>query len=358
MSEGGASRRDLISGRLFRQTLAAAGERLADGLTPVVPTRGPTLMLRTAAMGTDFDVLLNPEQGHQQVQAASAALDEVARLEQQYSVYREDSELSACNREAHAGLCPLEPGLYQLLRRSAELSVQTDQAFHPAAGQLIRLWRTARRAGQLPDRAAVDRLVAAMQISCLQWDDAAHAVQFLDPALEFDLGAIGKGYAVDRAGAMLDAEGVENWLVHGGKSSVRVRGGHAGHDGWPIALQNPLLPDRPYLTLLLKDAALSTSGTAVQWFRHEGQRYGHVLDPRTGWPVERMLSVSVIAPDAALADALSTAFFVLGVENGLRCCDNFPEAGVMLFPLPEDGRTLEPVLHNIDAERVFPSATP
>jgi thiamine biosynthesis lipoprotein len=107
------------------------------------------------------------------------------------------------------------------------------------------------------------------------------------------------------------------------------------------------------LTLLLKDAALSTSGTAVQWFRVGGKRYGHILDPRTGWPVETMLSVSVIAPEAALADALSTAFFVLGVENALRCCDNFPEVGAILFPFPADGRTVEPILHNVPETRVF-----
>jgi thiamine biosynthesis lipoprotein len=178
-------------------------------------------------------------------------------------------------------------------------------------------------------------------------------IAFDRPGVELHLGAIGKGYAVDRIGQMLLERGVENCLVHGGKSSVRAHGTHAGHDGWPIGLMNPLLPDRPFLTLLLKDAALGTSGTAVQGFRHAGQRYGHILDPRTGWPAESLLSVSVVAPDAALADALSTAFFVLGVENALRCCDNFRQVGAILFPVPQDGRTLQPVVHNIPPERLF-----
>ena len=98
----------------------------------------------------------------------------------------------------------------------------------------------------------------------------------------------------------------------------------------------------------------ATSGTAVQWFRHEGKRYGHILDPRTGWPVDTLLSVSVIAPDAALADALSTAFFVLGVEKSLACCDNLPESvGAIFFPLPKQGQVLEPILHNVSAESWF-----
>ncbi|MBM4076185.1 MAG: FAD:protein FMN transferase, partial [Planctomycetes bacterium] len=95
---------------------------------------------------------------------------------------------------------------------------------------------------------------------------------------------------------------------------------------------------------------ISTSGTAIQWFRHEGKRYGHIIDPRTGWPVESMLSVSVIAPDAAMADALSTAFFVIGVENALKCCDNLPQVGAIFFEPPHQGQTLKPKIHNVPKE--------
>jgi thiamine biosynthesis lipoprotein len=176
----------------------------------------------------------------------------------------------------------------------------------------------------------------------------------LREGIEFNLGAIGKGYAVDQACETLLSHGVTDYLVHGGRSSIRASGCHGELDGWPIGLRNPLLPDKPFATLLLKDAAIGTSGTAIQWFRHEGKRYGHILDPRSGWPVESLLSVSVIAPDAALADALSTAFFVLGVEKSLKCCDNIPSrVGAIFFPLPSQGQSLEPILHNVPSERWF-----
>jgi thiamine biosynthesis lipoprotein len=338
-----ANRREFLAGR--------AGRAEMDSVAP--PSRGPTLMLRTTAMATDFDVILNPDGPEQQIAAASAALDEVQRLEAQLTVYRDDSELSALNRTAHERLVTVESKLYELLRHGGEIHRLTDGAFDHASGAIIQLWQQCRRESRVPDADEITQTLLRTGVQHVRFDDDQQTISFDQPGVAFNLGAIGKGYAVDRAGEMLNREGVADWLVHGGKSSVLAHGRHASHDGWPVGLQNPLLPDRPYLTLLLKDAALSTSGTAVQWFRHEGKRYGHILDPRTGWPVETMLSVSVIAPDAALSDALATAFFVLGVEKALECCDNFPEVGVILFPLPKDGRTLAPIIHGVPAERVF-----
>lgn len=352
-----SSRRDFLTGQALVAVAQDAGAALADELAGrPVPGRGPALMLRTSAMATDFDVLLNPGASSDQLTAASAALDEVARLEQQYSTYRPDSELSHINREAVLRRVTVEPRLLDLLARGLDISRLTDGAFNPISGQLIALWRQARREDRLPSEEELRRAVAAADVEQVTIDPERGEIAFSRPGPEFNLGAIGKGYAVDEAGRILDDAGVECWLVHGGKSSVRVRGRHGNHAGWPISLQNPLLPDRSFVTLLLTDRAMSTSGTAVQWFRHGGRRYGHILDPRTGWPVDGLLSVTVLAPDAALADALSTAFFVLGVEKALACCDNFPEVGAILFPLPADGRTLGPILHRVPADSLyFPS---
>ncbi|MFO0916978.1 MAG: FAD:protein FMN transferase [Planctomycetaceae bacterium] len=352
MTDSAANRRDFLTGQAVRDALAP----VASTLSGAIPSRGPTVMLRTTAMATDFDVILNPDGPDAQVAVASAALDEVHRLESQLTVYRDDSEVSVLNRTAHERPMTVESNLYGLLQRGRDVHQRTSGAFDHASGALIALWQQSRREQRVPTPGEIEAALAVSGVSHLQFQDDREQLSFDVPGVALNLGAIGKGYAVDQAGNLLDQVGVENWLVHGGKSSVLTRGTHAGYDGWPVGLRNPLFPDRPYLTLLLKDAALSTSGTAVNWFRHAGKRYGHILDPRTGWPVETMLSVSVIAPDAALSDALSTAFFVLGVEKALECCDNFPEVGVILFPLPSDGRTLEPLLHRVPAERVFAAA--
>lgn len=354
MRDPAANRRQFLSGQALRQQVEHAGAIVADAIAEgVAPSRGPTVLLRTQAMATDFDVLLNPGGPSAQVAAASDALEEVAVLEQKLSVYRPDSDLSQLNHTAADGPVRVDSELFHLLCRSAEIHSRTEGAFDPATGPLIQLWRECRREGRLPGIEEVTAVMNRTGVRHVRFDEATESIAFEQPGVAFDLGAIGKGYAVDRAGQMLLDRGVSDWLVHGGKSSVLAHGTHAGHDGWPIGLRNPMLPDRSYLTLLLKDAAICTSGTAVQWFRVDGKRYGHILDPRTGWPVDTMLSVSVIAPDAALADALSTAFFVLGVEKALSACDNFMNTGVILFPYPPDGRTLEPVFHNIDSERII-----
>lgn len=349
----GSNRREFLTGRALQNAIGAAGESLADAIVTPPPSRGPNLVLRTTAMACDFDVILNPDGPEHQVRAASEALDQVQALEVQYSVYRPDSELSRLNQIASNRRVQVEPGLYQLLRRATAIAGQTDGAFNPAAGALIRLWKQCRAEDRLPTAEECAASVGCCDLATIDWDDDDSSVQFRREGLTFDLGAIGKGYAVDEAARILGELGVSSFLVHGGRSSVLARGGHAGHSGWPVGLNNPLLPDQPYLTLLLRDAAFSTSGTAVQGFRHAGKRYGHILDPRTGWPADELLSVSVITPDAALADALSTAFFILGVENALRCCDNFENVGLILFPPPRQGRRLEPVFHNVPDDCVF-----
>ena len=350
-----STRRDFLTGRAIRSESMYGQNNPAEEAVSIlsVPSRGPTILLRTVAMACDFDVMLNPEGPTVQLEAASESLDLVQHLEQTLSIYRDDAHLAQVNRSAAESPIEIEPDLYTLLDQAEQIRHATDGAFDPTAGALVLLWRRCRRENRIPTTNEIETTLALTGGQHLDFDRSRRTVHFDRFGVQLDLGAIGKGYAVDRAGEHLTTKGVVNWLVHGGRSSVRSQGKHAGNDGWPVGLRNPLLPDRPFATFLLRDAALSTSGTAAQWFRHQGKRFGHILDPRTGWPVETMLSVSVIAPDAALADALSTAFFVLGVEKARRCCDTFPHVSAIFFPPPRRGRVLEPLLHNVPAGCLF-----
>lgn len=355
MPDSGSSRREFLTGSAARNAFSNAGNQIADSLVKrPSPSRGPTLLLRTTAMACDFDVMLNPNEPPAQLDSASSALDLVHDVEQQLTVYRSDSTLSELNRTAYQQPFTADPELFQFLLRAKQISEITSGGFDPTTGSLINLWRRCRQEFRIPNESEVTDALYRSGIDLVQFDAAKHSIGFRREGVEFNLGAIGKGYAVDRAGDFLIKADVKNWLVHGGRSSIKASGTHANLDGWPIGLRSPLLPDKPFATLLLKDAALGTTGTAVQWFRHEGKRYGHILDPKTGWPIESLLSVSVIAPDAALADALSTAFFVLGVEKSLKCCDNLPDSvGAIFFPLPKQGQSLEPILHNVPGDTWF-----
>jgi thiamine biosynthesis lipoprotein len=155
-----------------------------------------------------------------------------------------------------------------------------------------------------------------------------------------NLGAIGKGYALDRAAEVLQDAGVEDFLLHGGRSSVLARGSNAaaelGAGGWTVSLEDPLRPGRTLAEFTLRNAALGTSGTAAQFFRHGGRRYGHILDPRCGQPAEGMFSATVVAPTAAEADALSTAFYVLGPDRTAEYCGRHPGIAALLVAASPD----------------------
>jgi thiamine biosynthesis lipoprotein len=352
-----ASRRDFLAGRALRGQLEESGEALTDALLEgepeqIIPDAGPTVRLQTRAMACEFAVVMNPGPPRQ-VTLASDALDMIHALEAQMTVYRPDSELSHVNQRAALEPVAVEQSLFNLLRQARDLSTETAGAFDPTSGPLIALWRRCRAEGRIPTDAEISEGLSIVGMQHVTFGEDQREVRFDRPGVELNLGAIGKGHAVDRAAAFLVAEGLDSWLFHGGYSSVLVHGPHAGRDGWPVGLRNPLIPHERLGTILLTNQALSTSGSNVQYFRHAGQRYGHILDPRTGWPPSHLLSVTVLAPSAAVADALSTAFFVAGVENSLRYCDNHPEIRAIFVRSPEWGRTLNLVVRGIPDGSLF-----
>jgi thiamine biosynthesis lipoprotein len=165
-------------------------------------------------------------------------------------------------------------------------------------------------------------------------DATARSVRFTQPGMQLNLGSIGKGYALDRMGQLLRRDGVRRALVSAGGSSVLATGG-AGR-GWTIDVTSPQL-DRRIARLRLRDGALGTSGAGEQFFvadGGDGTRYGHLIDPRTGWPAHGVLSASVVTRDAETADALSTAFLVGGVELADRYCRN--HTGVLALVTLDD----------------------
>jgi thiamine biosynthesis lipoprotein len=163
-------------------------------------------------------------------------------------------------------------------------------------------------------------------------------VAFDHPGLEVSLGAVGKGHALDHAAALLRASGARHALLSAGGSSLVALGGRGA--GWVVDIVSPLRAGPRIGTLSLRDAALGTSGVGVQFVVEGGRRYGHVIDPRTGWPARGALSVSVVAANAALADALSTGFLVGGIDTARRYCREHPDVLALITPDDGVGRTI------------------
>ncbi len=348
---GPDTRRDFLAGRALL--------RLADRDAPVearqAPASGHTVRLETRAMACPWSVVMNPGPP-QQVMAASEALDLLHPIEAQLSIYRDDSPIFQLKTLKPGEWRQLPPEVLALLVQCQEFSTATGGAFDPTSGPLIRLWRECRQAGRIPEQAEIDSALGRCGMGrVIELDPAHSTIRVLSSGVEIDLGAIGKGHAIDRLCEALLAPSspLPSFLIHGGFSSLRAHGQHNGLPGWPVGLRNPLFPDRNYATLLLKDRALATSGSNVQFFRHQGQRYGHILDPRTGWPALGMLSVTVTAPTATEADALSTAFYVMGLEPAAEYCRQHPQIGAILVPPLTHGRTLTPLILNIPEEDLF-----
>jgi thiamine biosynthesis lipoprotein len=167
-------------------------------------------------------------------------------------------------------------------------------------------------------------------------DEDQATIAFRRSGITVHFNCIGKGYALDRMAELLDDGRVGDYLLHGGKSSVLARGDQPGQpsgSGWTIGLKHPLRPAERLAEFVLRDRSLSTSGSGTQFFRRRGRQYGHILDPRTGRPVEGIFSATVIAPTATEADALSTAFYVMGPEKTAAFCANRPDlAAVLICP--------------------------
>jgi len=354
MSTPSPSRRDFLSGRSARRVVEAAGEVLADELTEEkrVPLAGDTIRLETQAMACPWNVIMNPGPV-EQVMKASDAFEVVHDVEKLLTVYRAESEISQINFHAADRPVEISTELFDFLDRARRLSLETNGAFDPAAGALLRTWRAARRENRIPTSSEIDDALLSTGVAKIEFDPEARTIRFPRPGFAIDLGAIGKGYGVDRAAESLRKAGMTDFLVHGGFSSVYGAGDHLGQGGWPVALKNPLFLDGSYATVLLNNAGLGTSGSNVQYFRHEGRRYGHILDPRTGWPAEGLLSVTVLAGTTADADAISTALFVMGLEPAIDWCRQHPEIAAILVPPPAGGGRLEPVLCNVPPEVLF-----
>jgi thiamine biosynthesis lipoprotein len=347
LSKRKKTRRDFLFGKAAEMRAAAAGAAPAGLNVPAGPDDAAdesSYLVRVSrpAMACEFEVCLRAGQYVQGTEMALEALDLVEQLEAQMSVFRPASEISRINLTAAQGPMEVEPRLFALLELAMQLYRQTGGAYDITAGPLWEAWGFARRAGAIP---AADRLAAARKLvggHRVELDPAGRTIRFLQPGVWLNLGSIGKGYAVDRGAERLLQAGVADFLFQGGNSSVRAHGGHAPPPAespagaaafWIVGIRHPLHPEQRLAEVKLSDRALGTSGAQFQSFRHQGRRYGHILDPRSGWPAEGVLSATVLAPTAALADALSTAFYVLGPEAALNYCRQHADiAAVIVTP--------------------------
>jgi FAD:protein FMN transferase len=293
-------------------------------------------------MATRFEVVAHGQNPPALRAAAEEALEEVQNLDRLLSLYRPDSEIGRVNAQAHLGPVRVSPMVFRLLEQARDLHRETGGAFDITVAPLLACWGLLRGSGRVPSPAALAEARAKVGMHLVHLDTEGCTVQFARPGVMLDLGAIGKGYAVERAALALREAGIATAFIHGGTSSMQALGNPPGRDGWRVSLEMPGsylanaepgsfavlnpeagsqpaqrkpaegVPSFPVATACLRDEALSMSGVWGKCFTESGRTYGHVIDPRIGEPTGSTVMAAVVSPSATDTDALSTALLVLG----------------------------------------------
>ncbi len=294
----------------WRHASRSVEERLVDTVHTVAVGR--------QAMACQFEVIFNILDNDQATPWGVEALNLIDLIEDRITIYRPASELALLNARAAAGWQSVSADLFALLLTARDLYERTAGGFDVTAGPLIRTWGFLQRRGRQPEPEELEAARGCCGMDLIEFDRQRQRVRFRQPGVEINLGAIGKGWAIDRAIERIAAGGIADVLIHGGHSSLRASGsrglpGQAGSgSGWPVGLRHPLRPRHRLGTIVIQNRALGTSGSGTQFFIDQGRKLGHILDPRSGLPATGVLSATVLAPTAAEADALATAAYVLG----------------------------------------------
>jgi len=271
------------------------------------------------AMGSTWSIALYGTDRIKMEAAIDAAFDEVRRLDELLSNYKPDSEWSLVNRDAATRPVRVSPELFGLLEACLEYSRQSEGAFDITVGPLMKVWGFYKGSGHLPHRPEVLAALGKVGYRHMQLDPAARTVRFDRPGVEMDPGGIGKGYGVDRMVEILKRNGVSTALVAGSGSSIYGIGAPPDEPaGWPVKIKDPWDPGKTAAEVRLKDMSLSTSGSYEKFFRAEGRIYAHIMDPRTGYPAQGSVSVSVLAPRTIDSEAWAKPFFVNGRQWAVK----------------------------------------
>lgn len=267
-------------------------------------------------MGSRFEITAVHASEERANTAIEAAWAEIDRIEAMISSWRGDSETSEVNRNAGIRPVPVSPELFRLIRRAIKVSDLTNGAFDITFAAAGNLWDFRASKPEIPSEEEITQALRSVGYARIRLDQERQTVFLEDRDARIGFGAIGKGYAANRAVHVLKEVGIESGLVSAGGDLVAF-GRREDGAPWDIAIAHPRDRNRMLARIPLTEQAVVTSGDYEQYFIHDGRRYSHIIDPRSGWPAAGLQAVTVVCPDAELADALATALFVLGNKEGL-----------------------------------------
>ncbi len=286
-------------------------------------------------MGSRFDITVvaeNAEQGNAYIDMAVA---EISRIEKLISSWDEHSQTSAINRNSGIAPVKVDKELYQLIERAIAISKLTDGAFDISYASMDKIWKFDGSMTEMPNAEAIKASVSKVGYQHIQLDPDKQTVYLDLKGMKIGFGAIGKGYAADKAKALLMAKGAQAGIINA-SGDMNTWGTQPSGEDWKVGIVNPMNKNKVFATLPLHQGAVVTSGDYEKFVRFNGIRYAHIINPKTGYPATGIISATVFAPKAELADALATSLFVMGVDVAINRVDQLP--GIECILISEDGK--------------------
>lgn len=268
-------------------------------------------------MGSNFEITVVAENQVQADHYINLAVSEISRIERLISSWDEHSQTSLINQNAGIQAVSVDPELFSLIQRSIKISRLTDGAFDISYASLDNIWKFDGSMTQMPDEQALKASVAKVGFENIVLDEKNHTVFLKNPGMKIGFGAIGKGYAADKAKELLIQNGVTSGIINA-SGDLNTWGKQPDGSSWMVAIVNPLNKEKAFSWLPVDDMAVVTSGNYEKFVTLDGVRYSHIIDPRTGMPSSGISSVTIITKSAELADALATSVYVMGVDTGLN----------------------------------------
>ena len=322
---------------LIISTAALPGVNLSAILS-ASPTQPVMYREARVLMWTKFEIVAYGSNRANLAEAADAAFEEIDRLDRQMSNYSETSELTYINLNAARQDVIVEKELFDFLKASLEFSRITEGSFDVTVGPLMKAWGFFDKKGRVPDTAEISDLMTRVGFKHVIANQKAHSIRFDRTGVEIDLGGIAKGYAVDKAAAILKASGVKSAFISSGSSSICAIGTPPGQKAWPVDVSDPLDRSHNLERIELKDSSISTSACREKTFESGGRTYCHIMDPRIGRPIEGLVSATIITNNGVEAEAFSKALMVMGVEKSRQFLKLHPHVrAILYYHQPEGG---------------------
>lgn len=274
-------------------------------------------------MGTVVEIIANVTENHQQVSdVVRQALEEFERLERIFSRFDPDSELSRLNQLADQQPVPVSEEFFEIVSQGLFYSSCSGGAFSITLTPVLSLWETCELENRFPGQEELKTAFELTRTDLILLDKTLRTVRFGKSGVALDFGGFVKGYAVDRAREILHSGGIHSALINAGTSSIAACGSLTSEEGWRIGIRHPGDEHRVVLILSLTDQTISTSGTYERRFIIGDQTASHLIDPRTGEPLEGVISATAVGESAAQAEVVSKILACLGLEQGIELCEN------------------------------------